>query len=248
MEYIFNPQARQCALGNYLYRKAKQSVMSYWAPKKRQYGRLYYARKARARPGAARRRMYQRSNTEIKFHDVTADVSPVTTTATEMVDLLTIPEDDTENGRTGRLVTLKSMTCRFTLILPSTTTLINTGDSIRIWCVLDKQCNGEDMDPAQLFTGTADFQAFNELANSHRYRILWKRQFSMQSTAGNQTAGFGEAELTFEVYKKLNLQIHYNASSGAIATVRSNNIAYVAQTRSGLIQLLSLTRFRYSDK
>ncbi len=239
-------QRRQRALGSLLYRGAK---MGYKAIS----GGYYSSMRPKRFHAKRRRGMYRHGeNVEVKFHDVTADVSPMPTTANTITDLLTIAQGDGESQREGRKITIKSIYTKFTCILPSTNVAASTGGSCNIWMVLDKQCNGVQLDAAQFLADVGDFHSFNDLANSNRYRVLWKRTYQLAARSGGAPATpvFGEHEISDQVYVKCNIQIQYDASAntGVIGTINSNNIAIIAQGRTGIIQFLSRTRFRFTDK
>ncbi len=190
--------------------------------------------------------------TEVKFHDVVMDVAPIPTTAAITNEMLTIPQGDGQTNRDGRKIVLKSVYSLFTIILPATTTAASTGDSCNVWLVQDRQTNGTTISTDQFLTVPADFQSFNALDNGKRFRVLWKRQYSLSSPSGGSSGAgvhqFGEQELTFKVYQKLgNMPIEYDnsVSTGAIGSIRSNNLYIIFQSRVGLLQVLSRHRVRF---
>ncbi len=192
---------------------------------------------------------------ELKFHDVdadqgTADLSGGVIVNTSSINL--IPQNVTEKGRVGRKCTIKSINWRGNLNQTLIAAAALRDDSeVRLMVVLDKQCNGA----APTVTGvleTGDIHSFNNLANKGRFRTLSDQTFrlSANSAAGNGTANDAPAVvMPFSWFKNCNIPIEFDAATGAITEIRSNNlfILMIASVAGSVISLDSKIRLRFTD-
>ncbi len=197
---------------------------------------------------------YSGSHPEMKFHDVTIDDVIVAATMNVQAALLTIPEGNGESERIGRKITIKKIGWRYECRIPTTATAANTSDTIRVMMVLDKQANGALAANTDLLEND-DYQSFNNLANSQRFRILMDRSYSMHCPSGSgrgttDTLSYGEDILSAQWHKKCNIPIEYDnsATSGVITSIRSNNIFIIVGSKSGLGGFASQVRIRYTDR
>ncbi len=206
----------------------------------------------RFRPGADRVGGYYgrySNGGELKFHDVDLDDAVVSQAATVTDSINKIPQGITEKTRIGRKCTIKSILWRYNLRLPATSTTGDTSDTVRVILYLDKQCNGATIADTDLLESD-DFQSFNNLANSGRFRVLMDRNHTMASPSGlgnGTTNFFGENREDFTFFKKCNIPIEFNNTTGAITEIRSNNIGVILVSESGLVQFGSKIRLRFSD-
>lgn len=195
-----------------------------------------------------------RSTGELKFVDSTL-AGTLTATAGAILpttgSLLLIPQDGTESGRVGRKVTLKSIAMRGTVVLPAATGATSTDDVVRIILVQDKQCNGAAMGVTDLLeTATAD--SFNNLSNKSRFRVLFDKKVRVQAqgaVASGAAFTYAEQRVHWEKYIKLNMPIEYDnsATTGATATIRSNNITALVISTDGTALVAWTCRVRYTD-
>ncbi len=198
--------------------------------------------------------------TELKFHDIDWDQAAADLSAgviSNTSSLVLIGQATTEKTRIGRKAVIKSIgwRARLTLIAnaSATTSLAST---IRMLLVLDKQANGA----APAVTGdsgllaSANYQAFNNLVNKGRYKVLFDKTYTLNAQAA---AGDGAVNDTAPVnrnwtfFKKCNIPIEYSgvANPSVIAEVRTNNIFGIIITagNTGDTTLDSKLRFRFSD-
>jgi len=123
-----------------------------------------------------------------------------------------------------------------------------------IWLVLDKQCNGAAATAGgtdtSIFTSTLASTALVNLANGDRFRILKKFVFNLTSAAGVSGA-YGNVAKFDECYLRVNIPIEFDPSldTGALTTIRSNNIFLVAGADNGddLASFQGSCRIRYAD-
>lgn len=214
------------------------------------------AQRVQRRRTSDTRREYRRfaSTAEMKFHDLDIDDAVVAGNGTIQADLLTIPEGNGEEQRIGRKLTIKRILWRYNVLLPTTATAGNTSDIIRVMLILDKQANGAQPAITDILESD-DYQSFNSLANSQRFRILYDKTHAISCGAGSgrgtaDTLSYGETELQDSFFKSCNIPIEYDNSlaTGAITTIRSNNITALLLSRGGLTGFTSKIRFRFTDR
>jgi len=166
---------------------------------------------------------------EKKFFDTTLaftidDTGEVPATG----QLALIPQGDTESTRDGRKAVIESIQIRANLIYQpgaSATASANT----HMWLVLDTQCNGAAAAWDDVFAGTgvgAPSVMLN-LNNSGRFRIIKHWNWVFNPPAGATTA-YNQMHKQLEYFKKCNIPIDWNSTTGAITEIKSNNIFLLA--------------------
>lgn len=188
---------------------------------------------------------------ELKFFDTAISFSFDATGEVPATGQLTlIPQGVTESTRIGRKCTVKSIEIRGTMTFtPAATT--SGVDDVFLFVVLDKQCNGAAASVTDVLTSNAMGSALVNLENSDRFVILRKVQRRLVSNAG-VSAAYSRDQQPFSVFIRCNYDIEYDSSAatGAIGTIRSNNIFLLAG--SGLIgddvsTCDATCRLRFSD-
>ncbi len=188
---------------------------------------------------------------ERKFHDVVIDDAVVATTMT-INNLTIIAEGNGESERVGRKVTLTRISIMYSLQLPAAAAATSSSDTVRVFLVQDKQTNGAQFAATDLID-LDNMNSFNNLANSNRFRVLFKKEFSF-SAGGAAPSGaaliFSEDRNYLRFSLKINIPIEYDnsATTGVITSVRSNNIYWCTQSESGLVSCVGRARLRYTDQ
>ncbi len=189
---------------------------------------------------------------ELKFHDVNLDDAVVATAGTVTPTINIIAQGVTESQRIGRKCTIKQINWRYDVILPEIDAAgtPGSGDSLRIIIFIDKQANGATAAVTDLLE-TANFLSFRNLANSGRFTFLMDKMHNI-NYAGLASDGAGVVSqanriFAYSWYKRCNLPIEYSSTTGAIGEIRSNNIGVCLLSRSGVVQLDSHFRLRFSD-
>lgn len=189
--------------------------------------------------------------TELKFHDLDindADVAIGGTVIAQSINL--IAQGVTEVQRVGRKCVIRHIGWKFDVTIPVDNGAGGeVGDVVRILLYLDKQCNGA---PAALddLIETDSYQSFNNLSNKSRFRTLMDRtyQLSYPGGAGNGTANdWNEQTIVDSFYKKVNIPIEFDGTTGAITEIKSNNIGVLILGKHGNAELQSKMRVRFSD-
>ncbi len=189
---------------------------------------------------------------ELKFHDVNLDDAVISATGTVTPSVNLIAQGVTESERVGRRCTIKSIFWRWECNLPAVDAqaLPDNGDVVRFIMYVDKQANGAAAAVTDILE-SADHLSFNNLSNSGRFRTLYDYNMVMNyDTLASDGAGVvSSAFRTYrgKFYKKCNIPLEFDASTGAITEIRSNNIAVLLISRSGKAVFVSKIRLRFND-
>ncbi len=190
---------------------------------------------------------------ELKFHDLDINDSAIAAGVTVAEDsCVTIAQGVTEVQRIGRKCTIRNIGWRFNISLVSQVDEADPpkGDVVRILLYLDKQANGAAATSTQILE-SADYQSFNNLANKSRFRTLMDRTYTIDhilaQTDGTNTGAYAETNIADSFFKKVNLPIEYDSTTGAITEVRSNNIGVLTISKNGTATFESKMRLRFSD-
>lgn len=191
---------------------------------------------------------------EKKFHDVQV-VDTVVATGGSVEDSINhIAQDVTENTRVGRKIIVTDIAARGFVRLNSQTSGNGAGEVLRGILFLDTQANGATATVTDVLA-SASFRSFYNLANINRFVILWDKTWTFNPTAAvslDGAASFAWSEHQKSVVHNmtgLNIPIEFNATAntGAMATIRSNNMGYLAISESGISLLDIHFRLRFTD-
>lgn len=208
--------------------------------------------KARLRPGRLQ------ALGELKFLDTVKVATAIGTTGTALsTTLLVIPQGNGESERQGRKVTIRSIQFRGKVNFPSTSTILDMDQRVRILVYVDSQTNKLAAPLADIVNtaGTVDIDAFRDLSNTSRFKVLMDRIVNLPVHAVRQssaTVGANVPQLhSWQFFKKLNVPIEYDSSAddGTLATITSNNIGIFAISHTATeAPLVGYTcRVRYTD-
>lgn len=193
---------------------------------------------------------YQKTS-ELKFFDTALSFLVDTTGEVPATGQLTlIPQGVTESTRIGRRCTIKSIQIRGTAVWNPAAG--NVGATISyIYLVWDKQCNGAAASVTDVLTSNLMSTALANLENSDRFIILKRFVIPQQSEAGVNGA-FSINQFPIDYYRKCNIPIDFDssASTGALTTIKSNNLFLLAGSEAVTDDLVSVNgtcRLRFSD-
>lgn len=179
------------------------------------YGR--YGARARALGLVAEKKFF---DTALAFNfDTTGEVP-----ATGQITL--IPQGDTESTRDGRKANIQSVQIRGSM-LATPGAAANLSTNVYMYLVLDTQTNGAAAAVTDVFTSADLSSAMLNLNNSGRFRIIKKWCWNFTSQAGVTTA-YNKVAKQMEFYKKCNIDVDWNSTTGAITEIRSNNLFLIA--------------------
>lgn len=205
------------------------------------------ARRGGYRTAFSRGRDSSTPGSELKFLDTTLAPTNVPQAGVVEPNVVTVPQDNTESGRNGRKVLVKSIWFKGQIQLTSQGATGNTDDTVRIIVVQDRQANGAVFTVPQVLS-TADYRSFRNLDNERRFRVLSDQTMVINQNGGLAAATFEQAR-KWEKYIKCNFEVDYDATAvtGVIATQRSNSVSVLAISEAGLAGFTYICRIRYSD-
>lgn len=176
---------------------------------------------------------------EIKFFDNAINFNfDATNEIPATGQLCAITQGDGQSQREGRKVVISSILFNG-IVFTQPGAGATAGDLCYLWLVQDTQTNGAAAtvanDDTGVFTaaGAVATAAVRCLANTDRFRILKKWVIPTFPGAGVTTA-YNNMARRISWYYKCNIPIEYDASAatGAIATIRSNNLFLIAGSSS----------------
>ncbi len=186
---------------------------------------------------------------ELKFHDLDIDDATIASNGTIVSDSVNkIPQGVTEVQRVGRKCFLRSVNWRFNIRLPEGTAVTTTSDTVRVLLYLDKQANGATAAITDILESD-DYQSFNNLANKSRFRTLMDRTYELNTdlSGDGTTVDSPRFNINDSLYKNLAIPVEFDATTGAITEIKSNNIGVLLLSKNGLCTFDSKMRVRFAD-
>lgn len=195
-----------------------------------------------------------RGNNEMKFLDTLRATVAVSNTGTITNDTVcVIPQNATESGRIGRKVTIKRIHIKGQYILNTSSTVATGWNKVRVIVYVDKQSNGATATVADLLDSTT-VNSFRNLQNSSRFVFIHDKTYSKNIMAGGGVTGSLEGwenASHLSINKRCNIVMEYDdsAATGALTTIRSNNIGIMCITSEATpaMSIAYTVRVRYSD-
>lgn len=182
------------------------------------------------------------------------DTSLTSTTSTGSINQ--VVQGDTEVNRNGRQIIIKSVELRG-YIDPNLSTL--DFNIVNLYLIQDKQCNGALPAFNDIFITIPSANRgnrFPQVSNKKRFKILKKWHIPLSSTNNSIATPGAPGVITFyapihvlDSYIKCNIPIEYDSSvsTGAIASVKSNNLLLVACDLLSEAILTINVRIRFTD-
>ncbi len=192
------------------------------------------------------------SPVEMKFHDVDLDDAVVATGGTVTASVNLIPQGVTEKTRIGRKCNITRINWRWNITLPETDAVATAspGDVIRMIMYLDKQANGATAAVTDILE-SASYLSYNNLVNKGRFQTLMDRKVTINylslASDGAGVVSSASVTKTGRFHKKCNIPIEFNAGTGAITEIRSNNIGVLLISVANQLAFTSKIRLRFSD-
>jgi len=184
----------------------------------------------------------------MKNFDTSFTPAVIATTANFSVSLNLVPQGAEDSERVGRRLLIKSINVRGVARLPETDTTGDGADILRYWLIHDKQANGAIPIAGDIMS-FVDFNGFNNKDNSLRFRTLATGMVPLNASAGfgnGTTNQWGERLQPFTIYRKVSIPIEFSGTSGAITTIKSNNLFMFFISQTGLITVEFRCRIRYT--
>lgn len=162
--------------------------------------------------------------------------------------LCLVPQGATAQQRIGEKIVVKSVQIRASIgLVPSTSA--TSSSTAMMYLIQDKQANGAAASVTDIFTGTNLCEAMRDITTYRRFNVLaqWYHTFTPQ--AGVSTA-YNNQQYHLELYKKVNIPIIFDSTTGAITELTGNNIFLVAGTDTASDDLITLSgrcRITFAD-
>lgn len=180
---------------------------------------------------------------ELRFIDNVNNTGPTIGVSTFTTGLLLngCAQGSDASSRQGRKIVLKSILCRYSFAMTSTSTF---GSQFRILIVYDKQANAAAPAITDILL-TDNYSSQNNLSNRDRFVTVFDHITDSISNSGNFTC-------SGKLYKALNLETMFNAgSAGTIGDITTGSL-YMFVAQQGLIGVANPTqmtriRVRFED-
>ncbi len=195
---------------------------------------------------------YAHKGGELKFHDVDLDDPVVATGGVVTASVNLIAQGVGESQRVGRKCTIKSIQWRYRSLVPEVDAAADPAalEALRIIMYVDKQANGATAAVTDLYE-SGDLHAFRNLSNTSRFTILCDKivELNYMTLASDSANVVSQGTVSYEgvFYKKCNIPLEFDAATGAITEIRSNNIGVLIISNSGIGGFNSKIRLRFSD-
>lgn len=186
---------------------------------------------------------------ELKFYDDDLAQFIVPDTGIIVDSVNKVAQGVGESDRIGRKFTIKRIEMASIWILPGLTA-INAGyDTILCLVYLDKQANGVAATITDLLTDTVNDKALSRsnVANKNRFRILKRFLITISPNTTDSADGTVSVARHTDWSIPCNIPIEMSATSGAMSTIRSNNIGLAFISQIGNAAVKFTTRIYFSD-
>lgn len=178
----------------------------------------------------------------------------VTSTAGGTYMLNNIAQGDNDNQRNGNKITLLRVKMQGEISLPTTTTVANMNDIVRIIVFKDKQCNGVQATVTSILDSANIFSFYNEdniPENSPRRFTIYYDKFHSINASGVGFQGTyiesGTTRKVFQLDKKLNVPVQFNSTTGAITEQNSNTLGLLVISLQGAMYVDWNTEVSFCD-
>jgi len=123
------------------------------------------------------------------------------------------------------------------LELQAQTSTSDAHDTVRIIVYWDQQTNGAAATPLDILESLS-VNAFRNLANSKRFKILFDKKYHMNTGAATVVASaIVTAPVTrvIQYYINMRIPIEFDSTAGIISEIKSNNLAVLYISKHGNI-------------
>jgi len=200
------------------------------------------------------------ANTELKVQDLAVATYQVNTTGS--ITLLAVPITGADfNARIGRRIRLKSLFLRGRIMLEGLNSVtlnqpyIAQAQQGRLMIVFDLQPNGAAPAITDILN-TADPASHLNLNNRDRFRVILDQEFFLDPAVyntANSTSAWARTGQNVKKYKKINLDMIFNAvNGGTVADIASGALymVWIGSAAAGTntdMNFIGATRVRYQD-
>ncbi len=190
------------------------------------------------------------ASVEYKAFDSNIALITIPTSGLVSGTLVAIPQGDEQNERDGRQCTITSIWVKGHLQvdqLGAVPTIATNHEHCSVYLILDKQAN-QAAPVVTDFLQNASWESFRKLENVHRFKILWKLDYAfapIAATDDGTTIVWTYNTHAINKYIKVQIPIDYTGTTGAIGTIKSNNILLISVSEKGVARMNFNVRVRY---
>ncbi len=195
---------------------------------------------------------YQKFSREHKFHEARVSIpgdSISSSLSGASIELLTIPQGTLPTQRIGRKIFIQKMQLRYTITANAQADMLLTDNIVRIMLVVDKQTNGTAIITSDVNETVAELQSYSNLNNAGRFIILMDRFHMLNQQVSSAVTPFeaGQKAQFYHYFKKCNIPILYDSTTGVVSEICCNNVYLLAQARHATARLNFQWRIRFVD-
>lgn len=165
---------------------------------------------------------------EFKFHDANTSLTLGLSSTAPFLTMNLVPQGVASSSRLGSKFTIRSFQMKGTFITPQNTGGAVSTTQVRQILFTDSQTNGALPAILDLLEGSPAFNSLRSVQNAGRFKILFDRQWVMRpKTVWDSTLDIivrTENKVHKGYYKKMNLVVHMEGSSGVQSEVRQNSL------------------------
>jgi len=158
--------------------------------------------------------------------------------------LSNIAQGTNDNNRIGNKIKLLRLRMLGEISLPTTTTVANMNDILRVIIFVDHQTNGIQTTVASVLDTAHVFSFYNEdnipENGPKRYQILYDKFHTMSASGVGFQGTYIESNTTRKVFKfdkKLSSNVQYNSTTGAITEQNSNSLQMLVISLQGAMYI-----------
>jgi len=195
---------------------------------------------------SAREQLVGRNVPELKYYDRKI-VQGLTAVGPFGLMLTNMSQGAGPTQRVGRLATMVSL--QYAISVLSVDPLFSQ-DSVVVYFVLDRQCNGVGTQYADVFDNTDVIgNGFRIVANAERFRVLRKVQLFPRNMTSITATSCQTYDNVCGFIDLGSIPLEYNGATGNTAELRSNaiNVFYGCQTSVNQLTATIHIRFRFLD-
>lgn len=186
---------------------------------------------------------------ESKFFDTTDSIT-VPVAGDVNASLCLVQAGTGDSNRVGRKITATKLNIRGKLEMGNQTDSNSACAAVRVIIFIDKQCNGAAAGAGDILAST-DWRSYRNLDNATRFQVLKDVLFDINSHGSNFDGAAvdtlcWEQSFSWSIPLK-NLPIYYDASTGAVTDLTSNNIGVLAIASRANTGLDYIARLRFAD-
>lgn len=183
------------------------------------------------------------------FTDVISGTGEVAGAAGSNTGFVLIAEGTGPSERIGRSIVVKHLTLKGRLMYTASSGTDQGGAYYNMTVVLDKHANGAYPSFADVYE-TDEPDSHRNLENTPRFSILkvWRGIINAETSGTSDVPS--PVLKKFEFNRKLNMQVQYTSTTGAIAEIRQNNLFMVwvvKQAASDQVNVDLNARVRFTD-